>query len=104
MIKTIVTLVALGIIVVGIVLLVGVPYQAVNGSLATRFFAQSQPSSIASLHALMLGLPAPFHVISIGLILQRRWLSSLWARVAWIAIVGSGCWLGASLAVRLLIS
>ena len=104
MIRAIVTFVARRIIVVGIVLLVGVLYQAVNGSLATKFFAKSQPSSITSLCALMLGLPVPLHVMSVGLILQRSWLSPLWARVAWIAIVGSGCWLGASLAVRLLIS
>ena len=104
MIRAIVTFVARRIIVVGIVLLVGVLYQAVNGSLATKFFAKSQPSSITSLCALMLGLPVPFHVISIGLILQRRRLSPPWAKFAWIAVVGSGCWLGASLAVRVMIS
>jgi hypothetical protein len=104
MVKIIVTFMARAVIVVGILLLVRILHQAVNGSLSTEFFAQSQVSSITSLYALLLGLPVPSHVISIGLILQRRWLSPPWAKFAWIAIVGSGCWLGASLAVRFLIS
>ena len=103
MTRKIVAILARGIIVVGLALLGRVLFQTVNGSLATRFFAESRPSWVTSLYALALGLPVPLHVISVGLIIQRRWLSPPWARVAWFAIVGSGCWLGASLAVRALI-
>jgi hypothetical protein len=104
MIKTIVTITARGVIVVGVLILVRMLYQTADGSLVGKFFAQSQPTPITSLYALMLGLPIPLHVISIGLIVQRRWLSPCWAKIAWAAIVGSGCWLGVSLAIRLMIS
>ena len=104
MIRNVVTFVARGIILVGLLLLAGVLYHTIRGSLVEKFFDQSQPLLIASLSALMLALPVPLHVISVGLILQQRWLSPPWARVAWIAIAVSGCWLGASLAVRYLLS
>ncbi len=103
MVRTVVTLMARGIIVVGVLMLVGIVCQTVSGSLAARFQVESAGAWTGSLFALALGLPVPFHVVAIGLILQRRWLSPLWSKAAWIAIVGSGCWLGVSLAVRLLL-
>ncbi len=101
MVRPAVTFAARGIVVVGVFMLVGIVWQAVGGSLVARLHLGSGGAWTASLFALVLGLPIPLHVISIGLILQRRWLSPLWSKAAWIAIVGSGCWLGVSLVVRL---
>jgi hypothetical protein len=53
------------------------------------------------LYALGLIIPVPLHIISIGLVLKRKWLSRFWARAAWPAIFISGCWLGAAIAVRI---
>jgi succinate dehydrogenase/fumarate reductase cytochrome b subunit len=90
------------VILVGLFLLVRILYNAATGSLTAQLFAASQESWIKSVTALGLSLPLPFHVISVGLILQRRWLSPLWKRTAWIAVVVSGCWLGVALAIKLL--
>lgn len=85
---------------VGLALLVRLMARLLDGSLAVELFPSSLPSAMPSLAAAVLSLPVPFHVISVGLILQRRWLSPTWARVAWLCVVTSGLWLGASLAVR----
>jgi len=89
------------IVIVGLGLLAGVIYRTATGSLAEQLFSRSQGSWIQSMYALGLSLPVPFHVISIGLVLQKRWLPPPWAKAAWLAIVLSGCWLGASLGIRL---
>lgn len=90
-------------IVVGLFLLVRVLNNAVTGSLVGQLFAQSQGSWIRNVYALGLSLPVPFHVISVGLVLQRRWLPPLWTRVVWLAVVVSGCWLGAALGIKMLV-
>ncbi len=92
------------IIVVGLCLLAKVLYNAATGSLAARFFSQSPGSWLDTVCALGLALPIPFHVISIGLLVQKRWLSPLGVKIAWFAIVISGCWLGVCLAIRVVIS
>jgi len=91
------------VILVGLFLLVKILYSAAAGSLTTQLFAASQESWIKHVPALGLSLPLPFHVISVGFILQRRWLAPLWKRIAWIAVVVSGCWLGVALGIKLLI-
>lgn len=93
---------ASGIVVVGLLLLAGVLHKAATGSLVTEAFGRSRVSWVYLIYALGLALPVPAHVISVGLILQRRWLSSLWARGAWIATVISGCWLGLALGIKAL--
>jgi hypothetical protein len=91
------------VIVVGVLLFVKVMYEAVTGSLREEFFAQSQGSWLLTLYALGLSLPVPFHVVSVGLILKKRWLSPFWAKVAWRAVVTSGCWLGVAVGIKLLV-
>jgi hypothetical protein len=91
------------VVVVGLLLFVKVLYSAVTGSLSAEFFARPQGSWLLTLYALGLSLPVPFHVVSVGLILKRRWLSPFWAKVAWRAVVTSGCWLGVALGIKLLV-
>ncbi|MBN2432572.1 MAG: hypothetical protein JXQ27_13940 [Acidobacteria bacterium] len=45
-------------------------------------------------------LPVPFHVMAVGLFLQRFRLSPRWRRFAWWAVVVSGVWLGLALLAR----
>ncbi len=103
MFKTIPRAIANLIIFVGLFLLVKIIYHAATGSLTAQIFAAAQESWIRRVSALGLSLPLPFHVISVGLILQRRRLSPPWARATWIAVVVSGCWLGAALGIKLMI-
>lgn len=91
-----------GIIAMGLFLLLYTLYSAVSGSLALRVFAGDRGPWIYNLYALGLILPVPFHIISIGLVLKRKWLSSFWARAAWPAILVSGCWLAAGIGMRLM--
>jgi len=88
--------------VIGVILLIRAVLLAATGALVPSLLPGADPTLANSLFALALALPVPLHVISIGLIVQKRWLSSPWDRVAWVAIVTSGCWLGAALAVKLL--
>jgi hypothetical protein len=76
-------------------------YGTVNGSLAVQLFPESQGSVSNTVAALVLGFPVPFHVISVGLLLQRRWLPQSLARISFLAVVISGCWLGAALGIKL---
>ncbi len=92
------------VIVAGVYLLVRVLHKAVTGSLVPQVVSQSVGSWMGMAFALGLTLPIPFHVISIGLVLQRRWLPVRWAAAARLAIVISGCWLGVALCAKLLIS
>lgn len=90
-------------IVLGVILLTRLVNRAFRGTLAVQYFACARGEWTSTLAALGLGLPVPFHVIAVGLIVQKRWLSPPWAKAAWFAVVVSGCWLGASLALRLFI-
>ena len=103
MTKTIARAVANSVVVVGLFLLVRVLYQAVTGSLTATYFVDSSGTWLKIACALGLSLPVPFHVISVGWIVQRKWLAPRWGRVAWLAVVVSGCWLGAALGIRLLL-
>jgi len=94
---------ASGVVVVGLLLFARIIHDAAAGSLTAPVFGRPQVSWTCQIYALGLALPVPFHVISVGLILQRRWLSPPWARGAWIATVISGCWLGLALGIKALI-
>jgi hypothetical protein len=101
--RIIVRLIANVAVAVGLFLLVRVFYRTATGALVAQFFPESQQSWTSNLSALGLSLAAPLHVISVGLVLQRRWLPHHWSRIVWLAVVLSGCWLGAALAIKLLL-
>ena len=84
----------------GVALLVRVLVNAAGGALVGELFPASGESWGLTVWALVLSLPVPLHVISVGLILRRRWLSPRWKRGAWRAVAVSGCWLGMALAVK----
>ncbi|MDJ0985584.1 MAG: hypothetical protein QNJ26_08575 [Desulfobacterales bacterium] len=88
-------------IVVGFFLLTKAIYGAADNTIASSFWPQSQGKMWHTLVGLSLSLPIPLHIISVGLILQRRWLPPQWAKIAMPAVVISGCWLGAALAIKL---
>jgi uncharacterized BrkB/YihY/UPF0761 family membrane protein len=85
---------------VGFFLLARVIYGAVDGALGPQLSPGSQQSLRNIMVVLGLRLPVPLHVISVGLLLQRRWLPPSWARITLGAVVVSGCWLGAALAIE----
>ena len=99
--KRIVRVIANAAIAVGLYLFARMIYGAVNGFPAAPFVNKSQGVVSNTLFALALGLPVPFHVISVGLLLQRRWLSPSWARIAFPAVVISGGWLGVALLTKI---
>lgn len=93
--------VAGGILGVGVLLLVRLAMSVWDGSIAAHGPGGVEVFWARASLGLLLRLPVPLHVISVGLILQTRWLSPAMARAAWVAVVVSGCWLGGALAVRL---
>lgn len=88
---------------VGLCMLVFVLHDGMNGVLAGRFFPEIDHAPPHHWGGLLLALPVPLHVIFIGLIIQKRWLSPPWARFAWFGITASGVWLGISLLVKLFV-
>lgn len=100
MARVLARLVGCGAIGVGFILLLGVLQELSAGALAAEHLGESPRAWRRDLAALALELPVPFHVMSVGLVIQKRWLTRRWARVAWYAALVSGCWLGAALAVR----
>ena len=87
-------------VAVGLILLIRVIFLAANGALAARLFPESQHTWVNYLYALGLSLPVPLHVISVGLVLQRKWLPPHWTRIVWLAVFISGCWLGVVLVIK----
>ena len=87
--------------VIGILLLVMVFVDWQAGYLADKFYPGLEHSSRHHLYGLLLALPIPLHVIFIGLIIQKKWLSPPMAKFAWMGITSSGMWLGVSLALRM---
>jgi hypothetical protein len=98
--RNIIRIIAKVVVAVGLLLLVRVIYHAANGSLVAQLFPESQQSWISNLYAIALSLPVPLHVISVGFVLQRRWLPPHWTRIVWLAVVISGCWLGVALVIK----
>jgi len=88
------------VILIGLFLLGKVLYNSAGGVLVQHYFASPQGGWIENLYALGLGLPIPLHVISVGMVLQLRWLSPPWAKGARWAVVVSGCWLALALGIR----
>ena len=87
--------------IVGICLLGLVLYEGYTGALAGQFFPDIEHTPAHHFGGLLLALPVPLHVIFIGLIVQKKWLSIGWAKFAWVGIVGSGMWLGVALGIKL---
>ncbi|WP_319541595.1 hypothetical protein [uncultured Pseudodesulfovibrio sp.] len=87
--------------IIGLCLFGLVCLDAYEGTLAAKYFSSSQIVAEHHTYALLLSLPVPLHIIFIGLIVQKRWLSDGLARFAWFGIVGSGLWLGAALVVKM---
>jgi len=89
------------VVAIGFFLLIQILYYATSGTLTKTIFGSSPDSSICDATAIGISLPVPLHVISIGLILQKKWLPTRWVKATWIAIVFSGCWLGVALFIKL---
>ena len=89
---------------IGVLLLIKLLLSAVNGELVRQLPSDLQQAWWSTPAALGLGLPVPLHIIAIGLVLQKWWLSPRLARIAWFGIITSGCWLGLALAGKLLIN
>lgn len=101
--KRIVRIIANAAIAVGLYLFARMIYGAANGSLAAQLFPESHGPVWNTVVAIALSLPVPFHAIAVGLLLQRRRLPHSWARFSLIAVIISGCWLGAALAIKLVL-
>lgn len=92
------------VILTGVLLLAKVMCHAASGALVGRVLAGPQSQGwLPQAFALGLSLGVPLHVISVGLVLQHKWLPPRWAYTARIAVVISGCWLGAALGVKTLL-
>ena len=102
MLKTLFRCLANAAIMVGLFLLARVIYGAVDGTLTSQLLPESRGILWNTAVLLGLGLPIPLHVIAVGLVLQRRWLPDWWAKISVPAVVISGCWLGAALAIKFL--
>ena len=81
-------------------MLARVIYGAVDGTLISQLLVGSHGLSQNTAIALGLGLPVPSHVISVGLVLRRRWMPDWLAKISVSAVFISGCWRRAALVVK----
>ncbi len=86
----------------GIAMLIKLFVDWQTGALAMKYLPEMTHTAKGHWLALALGLPIPLHVIFIGLIVQKKWLTPSMTRLAWIGISTSGIWLGASVLYRML--
>ena len=101
--KIVVRVTANIIILIGLFLLGRVFCNSLSGTAAQHYFGNLPTTGLQNVYALGLSLPVPLHAISVGLVLQLRWLPPIWVKAAWWGIVISGCWLGLALAIRWLV-
>jgi len=101
--KPVVRVIANIVFLVGLYLLGRVLCNSFSGAAAQQYFGILPVTGLQKVYALGLSLPIPLHVISVGLVLQLRWLSPLWVKIARWAVVVSGGWLGLALAIRWLV-
>jgi len=94
-------LLASAVTLIGICLLVLALADWQTGLLAEKFFPEATHAREHHLYGLLLALPVPLHIIFIGLIVQKRWLSPTMARFALVGIITSGLWLGAALIIKI---
>ncbi len=94
-------IVGTGIAAAGVVLLARALHDALTGTLAAELLPAGAASPWMHALAVAVGVAVPFHVIAVGMVLQRRSMPPRLARASWLAVVISGCWLGASIAVKL---
>ncbi len=92
-----------GIVVVGLFLLARLLYGMFGGPGSMDVVGGMEGAWERRVAVLAFRLPVPLHVISVGLIVQRRWLPRAAARAAWVSVMISGCWLGLALAARWLV-
>lgn len=86
--------------IAGVGLLVKVFILFYTGTLSDDIHAEWAGDDSKNIYSLLLALPVPLHVISIGMIIQKKWLSPLLGKIAWFSIVTSGVWLGISLFIK----
>jgi uncharacterized membrane protein YgdD (TMEM256/DUF423 family) len=98
--RIVVRIIANIVILFGLFLLGRVLCKSFSGAAARQYFGTPPETWIENAYALGLGLPVALHIISVGLVLQRNWLSAAGAKWAKGAVVVSGCWLGLALAIR----
>ena len=89
--------------IIGLCLLGLVCLNAYENTLAAKYFPEIAHTARHRVFALLLALPVPLHVIFIGLIIQKQWLTKPMARFAWIGITASGLWLGTALVVKMFV-
>ena len=87
----------------GFLYLIKIIVNGFDGTLASEMVNKKQVTFSYHILALALNLPIPFHIISVGLIFQKRWLSLKFNRILWIALIISGTWLGIAIVVKLFI-
>lgn len=86
--------------ILGLCLLGVAVYNAWEGHLAVKYFPDAVHTAGHHAGGLLLALGVPLHIIFIGMILQKKWLTKPMALCARVGIVVSGIWLGIALAVR----
>ena len=84
----------------GVGILADVIFEACSGELIEQLLPEYNKTLAHKTLALLLALPVPFHVISIGMIIQKRWLPVKLKRITWISIISSGIWLGIALIIK----
>ena len=101
--KIAISIIANIVVAAGFYLLFQILFHAASGTLTKTVFGSTPGSSLWNIGAIALSLPVPFHVISIGLILQKHWFSTRWVKVSWFAIIVSGSGLCVALFIKLFI-
>ncbi len=91
------------VILIGFFLLGRALCSSASAAATQQYFGTSPESWLKNVCALGLSLPVPLHIISVGLVLQLRWISPRRAKVARWAVAVSGCWLGLALVIRWLV-
>jgi len=86
----------------GIFFLIFTLHTAILNSLTEQSISGAEGKYLKHFSGLLISLPVPLHIISIGMIIGSKNYSNLWKKIAWFAVIISGIWLGIAVGVRFL--
>ena len=91
---------AIGLFLLGLYYFIEFIYLIVNGKLDTGVISTTSSGNNESLYAVLLTIPLPVHLMTVGLYLQRNLFTLNNARLIKILVIGSGLWLGLAYIIK----
>ena len=91
---------AAGLILLGFYYFTDLLYLIFIGKFETEISFMTKSEAYNSLYSILIKIPLPFHLMAVGLYLQRDVFTQNRARLVKFLVIGSGTWLGIAFLIK----